>query len=390
MACQAAVFFDDISDEFAAYFAGGVDLERTWAAFDGGRVVGTLRSFPTEFTVPGARVVPAAALTNVTVSSTHRRTGLLTRMVRADLAAAAERGEYMGILIASEYPIYGRFGYGPAVEGASYTIDRATAHFRQPSVGRVENVDAVTARREAPVVYERFRGSQPGSIARPDRWWDRELRQVEVPGKAPEKSYWALYRSPEGLVEGYLRYRGTLSWDNMRPQGTLVIEELCSTTSAAYQRLWQHSCDIDLMSSIEARTRSVSEPLGFLLRDGRAVQQTRRHDFVWVRVLDVAASLAARRYAVERRLVIEVTDPLGFATGRYVLEGGPSGAQCGRSDEPADLTMQVDALGAIYLGGTSLHALAEAARVDEHRPGALAEASSMFGSYVPPWCTTWF
>jgi hypothetical protein len=50
----------------------------------------------------------------------------------------------------------------------------------------------------------------------------------------------------------------------------------------------------------------------------------------------------------------------------------------------------VDVLGSIYLGGVSLYALAAAGRIDEHRVGALAAAAAMFGSYRPPWCTTWF
>jgi predicted acetyltransferase len=387
---MGAGFFSDIADGYAEYFAGEVDFGRTWAAVDKGQVVGTLRSFATEFTVPGPGTIPAAALTNVTVSPTHRRQGLLTGMITADLSSSAERGEHVGILIASEYPIYGRFGYGPGVEGATYTIDSGMTRFRQPSLGSVENVDTVTGRREAPLVYERFRQSQPGSIGRSARWWDRELRQVEVPEKEPKKSYWALYRSPEGSVDGYLRYEGTSNWEGMRPHGTLLVNELCSTTSDAYQGLWQHCVGIDLMSTVEAGTRSVSEPLGLLVTDGRAVAQTGRHDFIWVRVLDVAASLAGRHYAVDGRLVIEVVDPLGFATGRFALDGGPSGADCARSDATADLSLPVDSLGAIYLGGTSVYALAEAGRVDEHRSGALAQASSMFASYRPPWCTTWF
>jgi len=390
LVCMGAGFFNDFADGFADYFAGEVDFARTWAALDDGHVVGTLRSFATEFTVPGPRRVPVSALTNVTVLPTHRRAGLLTAMITGDLAAAVARGEHLGILISSEYPIYGRFGYGPAVESASYAIDRASVHFRRPPRGRVEHVDAATARRQAPAVYERFRTVQPGSIERGPGWWDRELRQVEVPGRTPEKSYWALHRSPEGAVEGYLRYRGTQNWDNMRPRGTLLVEDLCATTSAAYECLWRHACEMDLMSSVEAKTRSVSEPLGFLLADARAVQQTERHDFVWVRLLDVEASLSARGYAVEGRLVIEVADPLGFAAGRYVLEGGPAGAECRRSDEAADLTLPVEALGSIYLGGTSVHALAEAGRIEEDRPGALALAAALFSSYRAPWCATWF
>jgi len=390
VARMGAGFFNDLTDDFAEYFAGDVDLDRTWAAVDGRAVVGTLRSFATELTVPGPQFVTAAALTNVTVSATHRRQGLLRQMITADLAAAAERGEHLGILIASEYPIYGRFGYGPAAEAANYTIDSGNARFRQPSIGTVESVSATTMRAEAPAVYEAFRASQPGSIERSERWWDRHLRQVDVPGEKPSTSYWTLYRSPDGEVEGYLHYQGKQNWENMRPKGTLTVDELCVTTRAAYQRLWQYCCDVDLMTSVEAGTRSVAEPLASLLTDGRAVQESGRHDFVWVRLLDVAESLAGRRYPVACRLVIEVTDELGFAAGRYVVEGGPDGAECSRTQATADLTMPVDVLGSIYLGGASIYALAEGNRMEENRAGALAEAAAMFGSYRPPWCNTWF
>jgi len=390
VSCMGAGFFNDLSDDYAEYFAGDVDLERTWAAVDAKRVVGTLRSFETELTVPGPLPITASALTNVTVAATHRRNGLLTRMITADLAASAERSEPVSILIASEYPIYGRFGYGPAVEGAAYTDGSVAARFRRPSSGSVERVDLSEMRREAPPLYEQFRREQPGAIVRSDRWWDRTLRQVEVPGDPPPSTYAAVYRSPEGEPEGYLRYRGKQNWENFRPRGTLVVEDLCATTPAAYQRLWQYCCDIDLMTSIEAATRSVYETLPLLLTDGRAIQQTGRHDFVWVRVLDVCAMLAGRRYAADGRLVIDVQDPMEIAGGRYAVEGGADGAKCERTDQAPDLTLPVDALGSIYLGGMTLSLLAEAGRVDEHRTGALAEADAMFRSYRAPWCNTWF
>jgi len=390
VACVSKGFFHPMPEEYAEYFSGEVDLERTWAAFDAGEVVGTLRSFATELTVPGPKQVSAAALTNVTVAPTHRRRGLLTEMITADLRSARDRGEQVGILIAAEYPIYGRFGYGAAVEGAKYTVSCDSARFLEPGVGSVERVDFVVLRREAPGVYEHFRLGQPGSIERSDRWWDRVLHQVEVPGAEPSTSHSAIYRSPDGELEGYVRYQGKQIWDDMLPNGVLTVEELVATTPAAYRRLWQYCCDIDLMTKVEAGDRPVEEPLTFLLADGRAVRQTGRFDFVWVRVLDVCGALAGRRYPAQGQFVIEVVDQLGFAGGRYSLEGGPSGATCTRSRAGPDLTVPVDALGSMYLGGESVHALATAGRVHEERSGALAKADLMFHSYLPPWCSTWF
>ena len=90
--CMGVGFLYTVPDGYGQYFLGDVDLGRTWGAFDGDRVVGTLRSFPTPFTTPGPTEVDVAALTNVTVAPTHRRRGLLSAMITSDLRASADRG----------------------------------------------------------------------------------------------------------------------------------------------------------------------------------------------------------------------------------------------------------------------------------------------------------
>src|SRR3954452_10647416 len=138
----------------------GFDLSRTIGAFDRDRVVGTLRSFASELTVPGGAVVTSAALTSVTVAPTHRRQGVLRRMLEPELAASKERGEPVGMLIAAEAPIYGRFGYGSAADHAQWEVDARTSVSPVPGTGTVELVDAPELRKHAPPLYERFRRTQ--------------------------------------------------------------------------------------------------------------------------------------------------------------------------------------------------------------------------------------
>jgi predicted acetyltransferase len=379
-------------ERYLEYVAPEIDPERTWGAFDdsSGRVVGTLRSFPTTLTVPGPSEIEVAALTNVTVAPTHRRRGLLSQMITGDLTACALRGEAMSILIASEYPIYGRFGYGHAADSAAYTVDTRSVRFRHPGTGWVELVDLPTARKIAPELYESFRASQPGSIGRDDRWWDRTFDQVEVPGEEPFRGYCAVYRAPSGEVEGYVRYRADSNWEGMRPRGTITVDELLSVSDRAYQRLWQFCCEVDLVATVNAHDRSIAEQLPWLLVDGRSVRQTHRFDFLWVRILDVCAALSRRHYLSPGRIVIEVTDPLGFAAGTYAVEVDGDGQKCTRTSDEAELTLPVEVLGSIYLGGPRLGLAAAGRMVEESRPGAMRRAESMFGSDLEPWCNTWF
>ncbi len=137
---MARGFLSQPHDGWADFVRPEYDLDRVWSAFDGDRVVGTLRSFASELTVPGGAIVPSAALTNVTVASTHRRQGLLRRMLDPDLAAAKERGEPVGMLIAAEFPIYGRFGYGSAADHVLYELDARTIRFANEGTGTVELV----------------------------------------------------------------------------------------------------------------------------------------------------------------------------------------------------------------------------------------------------------
>lgn len=44
-------------------------------------------------------------------------------MMERDLAAAKERGDVVATLIAAEYRIYGRYGFGPATSATQWEID---------------------------------------------------------------------------------------------------------------------------------------------------------------------------------------------------------------------------------------------------------------------------
>ena len=102
-------------------------------------------------------------------------------------------------------------------------------------------------------------------------------------------------------------------------------------------------------------------------------------------MLDVPAALAGRRYATDVDLVIELTDELVPANaGRWRLRGSSTGATCVSTVDEPDLSCDVRALGAAYLGGTGFAALAATGQVIEHRPGALVLADTAFRWYQAP------
>jgi len=375
----------------AAWVKEWWEPERTWAALDGDRVCGTFRSFATELTVPGGGRLPAAGVTVVTVLPTHRRRGILRAMTAAEHGAIRARGEAVGLLYASEFPIYGRFGYGPATRIATWTLDVLATSFHGPAVSGVELAPASEpAREEMKAVFEAWRARQPGELRRRPFRWDDDLGLVESAWGETWKGFLALHRGADGTVDGYARYRAEGKWERRQPRTVIKLNELHALTGEAYAALWRFLAETDLVATIVAEGRSPSERLPWLLTNHRAAVPSDVGEGLWVRLFDVPRALEARTYERAASLVLEVVDAELGAPVRVALEASPDGVSCTMTDRFADLTLPVAALGAAYLGGTRLRDAVIGTGADEHRAGALAEADALFRTADEPWCSTFF
>lgn len=372
-----------------------MDLTRVLGAFeDDGTIVATYRSFATRLTLPGGARVPVDAVSAVSVRPTHRRRGLLTRMITGDLRSAADRGEIASILISAEWPIYGRYGYGPATWQARWSLRTRAATFQAPAMGSVEVVDALAARALLPAIYEAYVAGQPGEIDRPEHRWDQELGLVELPGRPRWKGQVVIHRDGAGAPDGYARFHGEENWVDMLPEHKMLVDELHGATQAADLDLWRHLAQMDLTATIHAEVRREREPMQWALSDPRTAQVSGRSDFLWLRILDVPRALAERTYERDGELVLEVVDRLGErdgpAAGRYRLSATAGTATCERTSAKPDLTVDVRALSAALLGGTRLVDATRASGATQHRSGVLEEADRLFRTADDPWCSTWF
>ena len=368
------------------------DLQRTLAAFDGDRICGTFRSWASELTVPGGARLPASAVTAVTVMPTHRRRGVLRSMMTAEKDAVNERGEAVGVLYASEYPIYGRFGYGPATRSATWTVDALGTGFHAPATGSLEVVTPGQAAVEAMKgVFDAWRLQQTGEISRPGYRWEYDLGLRPTAWGKDWKGFLVLHRDPSGTVDGYVRYRTEEKWEKRQPRNVLLVDELHALSDDAYRSLWRFLVEIDLVSTIKAEWRSSNERLPWLLTNARAAVASDVGEAVWVRLFDVPRALMARTYERAASIVLEVIDP-ALADGRVnlLLDASPDGTTCAPTDRGPDLTVGVAALGAAYLGGSRLRDAVLAGGADEHRAGALSEADALFRTADEPWCSTFF
>jgi predicted acetyltransferase len=361
------------------------EVDRTLAAFDGEEIAGTTSIFSFDMTVPGARQ-PVAGVTWVSVKPTHRRRGVLTELMRRQLADVRERGEALATLWASESVIYGRFGYGLSAEQLEFDIARPyTAMSRAPnSPGRTRLISRDEALATWPSVFEQLLPRYPGMYARSDTWWRHHVMREPDISQGGGSRFYVQYEE-DGLPLGYARYRIKGGQQNGLPDGTVSVQEAFGLTDAAYAAIWRYIFGVDLMSTVQARLRPVDEPLLWMLADPRRLVR-RTMDSLWTRVVDAPAALSARRYASEGGVVLHVQDSfLPWAAGRFEVEGGPDGAHCRPSTAEPDVTLQAADLGAVYMGRPGFRSLARAGRVSGDA-NALARADAMFNWDPRPWC----
>lgn len=391
-------FMESPGDGEVDYRKAQFDPGRSIGAFHGARCVGTFRSTERELTVPGGATLVTDAITNVTVAATHRRRGILTRMMIEDLATAAARGDSLAILIAAEYRIYGRYGFGPVTPHKGYRIDKLRAgRVRVPAEaegGSFEFLSMDEYRKIGPELHDRFRLTQPGAIDRRPVNWRTITGELVSSKKDWKEPLVALYRDPSGQPAGILGYEVTDLWPNMQTKCVLKVREHYAVDRAAAAALWRYAFDVDWIDAVEIENIAPDDPLPLLLDDPRACVDggDSSSDFLWLRILDAPTAFAARSYAAAGRVVLRITDRLGYVDGSWALETAADGT--GRitrtGDEPTDLAMDARELATLYLGGDSATRLGAAGLVQELRPGGASRADALLRVDARPWCLDGF
>ncbi|HYZ19872.1 MAG TPA: GNAT family N-acetyltransferase [Gaiellaceae bacterium] len=367
-----------------------VPHDRLLGAYADGALVGTAADFPFPLTIPGGELL-AAGVTGVGVLPSHRRRGVLTRMMERQLADARSRDEPLAILWASEASIYGRYGYGVATRVAGVDADRDRMTFTaapDPAV-TVHLIDEEEAGRAFPPIYDRVRRETPGMIGRTEDWWKHyRLADPEWRRRGAGPKFHALLEL-DGAAEGYASYRVKQDWDEGFARSELRVIEPMATSARAHRELWRFLFGIDLVGRVQAWPLPPDHPLFLLAVEPKRLRM-KVGDGLWLRILDLERALSARSYAAEGELTFELVDPLVPENeGVWRLEATETGAAV-EPGADAELRLDAGALASAYLGGFSFAELQGAERLDELAPGAVARADALFRTPRAPWCAEVF
>jgi len=405
--CVESAFGTPIDGPRRDRYLAALDGQHVLACFDEAELVGTSVGYHARLTVPGPVHVNAVVLEDIAVLPAHRGQGHMTQLITAQLADAHARGDAFVILDASEGGIYGRYGFGPAMQCVTYAID-ADAHDLladlPATTGRILHLDPVEASDACPMVFEAVQRVTPGEIERSSWPWEEHLDRYAM----SDCLRLCVAHEQAGLIDGYVLYMTSVSGDERRE---ILVEELCAATSSAYQALVVYVLGLDRSARVRMPGRPTDEPLRYMLRDPRALHTIDVRDSAWLRIVDLHQALEQRGYEAPGRVVIQVNDvQCPWNTGSWVVGDGNSPEDSrprdsrprdSRSDSErvlgsragarvpaseAELVLDASTFAAVYLGGVEARQLLRAGRVTEVVPGAATRLDNVLRCSSRPHC----
>jgi predicted acetyltransferase len=370
-------FGTSFTDEEIAERMPVMEWERMHIALDRGRIVSAVGVATLDIGVPGGATLPMGGVTWVSTAATHRRMGLMRTLIDSAHADAAERGEPMTGLGASEASIYGRFGYGTATFSRQLKIAArgAQLHPTMPDPGGVRfESEVATIRKHVEQLWERSRQRRAGEVSRSSAWWDLIMKVRSRAEDSSSPAFWLLHD------EGYAAYRVEEKWDDAAPNHHLDVVEMVTLSTEADAALWRVLLSIDLMSTIATRALPFDHPLPYWLANQRAVRTTSVTDWVWLRPIDPARVFAGRTYGAAGRLVIDVAGQV-LAIDAPIADA--PAVVTSTSDAP-DLTIGLDAVAPLLMGSVDPFVLAAAGRI-RGDVDALRRAKAMCATDLAPY-----
>ena len=363
----------------------GFGIERCWAAFDGGQMVATAGWIPQEMVVPGGRTLSCAGVSRISVQPTHRRRGILTRMITEMHGQAASEGRPLASLWASESVIYGRFGYGAATRYTPLEINPKRASFRRdaPPPDGIRMVDRAEALELFPVLAEQGELDRPGNPLMSRAWWEFRILAAPETGPGPRLAL----TEREGEPTGYAIF--TIDGaDVFEAEAKIEVKAIQGLTPSAWAGLWHFILNHDLVSKVVHYTMPVEDPLHSLLADPRQAR-LELNDGMWIRLLDVPTALEGRSFSAPLEVTFEIIDGDAGTEPRWKLTTDGSNVTCEPTVDPADVQIGLEALGSLYLGHPGLPGLVGSGRVSGGAE-ALARLANAFSWSPLPHCPTIF
>ncbi|WP_461108676.1 GNAT family N-acetyltransferase [Tessaracoccus terricola] len=322
----------------------------------------------------GTELAPTNFITDVTVQASHRRRGLMNRLMTTDLTEARERGDVFAVLTATDARIYGRFGFGVTATARRIEINTGSRfQLRTEPTGRAVFADATSITSLRRELFEKFHGSQFLSVGRAAHYWGSKF---DWSTQKPRNERAAVHYDEDGnpdatmvfeIMDDHIRIIDLLG---LTPRAEIELLRLIGQAEGHEKVVWP-------------RCHDPRHPLPWAMVDSRVVQTIKEFDTVWIRILDVERALASRAYDTDGEAVLALTDRMEWCTGTYRVRVTDGRAEVTRTDDAPDATLTMEGLSPLYSGIQDAVGLAAAGLAEGSAEG-LAKVSRLFGKSHPP------
>ncbi|MEP6870472.1 MAG: GNAT family N-acetyltransferase [Anaerolineaceae bacterium] len=362
----------------------------TTCAFVDGKMAGTLGAFPFTVRLNGAPVA-MGGVTAVGTLPSHRRQGLLRKMMTEALSTMRDRRQTYAILWASMAAIYQRFGYGLASTQVRYNFDpRDVAFERKVTIpGTIEMMTKDDAFPIIKQIYIRHATPRNLHIHRSVPLWQASTLR---PPKKDQPLYIAVYRNVDGEPRGYVVYvTSEEPRTNPGPGQKMVVNDLVALDIEAHVALWEYIRRHDLVGRVEIHGVPEDDVIPAMLLEPRMLNR-KTTDEIWMRVVDVEQAVPQRPFGSRGELTfaVEGDELCPWNNGTYLLETDGRTSTVQRTTGPTQLTMSPNTLASLLAGhrtATHYHRAGLLAAADA---STLVTADAIFRTEYAPHCPNGF
>ena len=353
------------------------------------RILGGAARLDTSLSLPGGGRVPVAGLTSVGVAPGAHGRGAFRALLEDHLNECRERGDAASVLMASEAPLYGRFGYGLATRSAAWEVDAHVARRLRPDAPTSGQVTLEPGRGPElgdllHEVRERSGTRRAGLLTRSPAWWERVLGPTQSwMGGGPLLV--ALHWNADGECDGYLMYDVDFRHGRQaNAESTITLRELVAPDVAVELDLWRFAAGLPWARELHWPHGPVDPAPLFWMDNTRALRRMWQADFLWMRPLDLTALTEQRRFAADGAVALHVNDPVfDDLGGRFDLRVRGGAGQWVPAKGPAELQVSIADLGELWLGDVSARRLVGVHRITGD-PAAAGRLDAMLATDAAP------
>ena len=371
------------------------DIAKALAVFDDGQLVGTIGMRDLTMQLPGGTAVPVLAIGQGGVLPGHTGQGYMRQMMTHALAAARKDGIAICAWTTSEWPLYERYGGGPATYASTYEIETSRAAFRpdQTVEGRCKLVSSDEALQLLPALHATSARQGYTLVARDTEYWsvvverlDRgdSLDFLDVGGGHPP-AFFCLYRNGAGTAEGVAIYRILPVWKRGLSRTVLDLLYFVHVSAESLTGLYRHLLTLASIDTVRIHHRPVDDPLKWMLVDGRRVETVATGDHIWLRIVDIPAALRQRGSGMLTRPMTLCIRDRHFGESEILQLTPVDGKLLVESSLlEAEIETDVSAISSLFLGGTPIRPFVDTGRVRYRSEESLLEFISLFAARMQP------